>query len=149
MRHALRSLARSPGFTIVALVTLALGIGANTTSFSVLNTLLMHTPPYPQPDALIRVFSTTPRGQRGSHSPANFLDYQAQNAVFEHIAAVMGTSLNLGEPGQPADRLRGMLVTGDFFALLGKAPQLGRTFTAEEDRVGHNAVVVISHDIWR
>ena len=88
MRHALRSLAKSPGFTVVALVTLALGIGANTTAFSVLNTLLLHVPPYPQPNALVRVFSTSPQSQTAAHSPANFLDYHSQNTVFQHTAAI-------------------------------------------------------------
>ena len=145
---ALRRLLASPGFTIAALVTLALGIGANTTSFSVLNALLLHTPPYPQPDALVRVFRTTPQGQSGAHSAANFLDYRAQNTVFEHLAAIRSTDFNLGEPGRPADRLRGLFVTADFFPLLRTAPVLGRTFTPEEDRVGNNQVVVISHSTW-
>lgn len=148
MKHALRSLARTPGFSAIALLTLALGIGANTTSFSVLNALLLHTPPYPDPDALVRVFRTTPNGQGGQHSPANFLDYRAQNTVFTHLAAIRSTDFNVGEPGQPADRLRGLLVTADFFPLLRASAVLGRTFTAEEDRPGNDAVVILSHATW-
>ncbi|HUR60336.1 MAG TPA: ABC transporter permease, partial [Opitutaceae bacterium] len=148
MKHALRSLAKSRGFTAVALITLALGIGVNTTSFSVLNALLLHTPPYPEPNALVRVFRTTPQGQSSTHSPANFLDYRAQNSVFEQMAAVRGTDFNLGEPGQPADRVRGQLVTAEFFPLLRTAPALGRTFTVDEDRAGRNGVVVLSHATW-
>ncbi len=149
MRHVLRSLVKSPGFTLVALITLALGIGANTTTFSVLNALLLHTPAYPEPDSLLRLNSTTPRGEFGSHSPANFLDYHAQNTVFAHMAAVRFTDFNLGEPGQPADRIRGMRVTADFFPLLRLSPQLGRTFTTEEDRPGATPVVVLSHAAWQ
>ena len=149
MRHALRSLAKSPGFTVVALVTLALGIGANTTAFSVLNTLLLHVPPYPQPNALVRVFSTSPQSQTAAHSPANFLDYHSQNTVFQHTAAIRFNDFNLGEPGQPADRIRGMTVSGDFFPLLGVTPQLGRTFAANEDKPGGDSVVVLSHETWR
>jgi predicted permease len=149
MRHALRSLTRSPGFTAVALITLALGIGVNTTSFSVLTALLFHTPSYPQPDTLLRLHRTTPQGDSGSHSPANFLDYRAQNTVFEQMAALRFIDVNLGESGQPADRIRAMSVTADFFPLLGIPPQLGRTFTTEEDRPAANSVVVISHETWR
>ena len=138
----------SPGFTITALVTLALGIGANTTSFSVLNALLLHTPPYPQPDALVRLYHTTPTGRGGAHSPANFLDYRAQNTVFEHVAAVNGTSFNLGESGQPADRLRGQLVTPDFFPLLRIAPALGRTFTARRFTHGHATTAIVVSYYW-
>lgn len=148
MKHALRSLLKTPGFTAIALLTLALGIGANTTSFSVLNALLLHTPPYAEPDTLVRLFATSPAGQSGQHSPANFLDARAQNPVFTHLAAYRGTDLNLGEPGQPADRLRGLLVTHDFFPLLRTPPALGRTFTADEDRPGNNGVVVLAHATW-
>ena len=147
-RYAGRSLGKSPGFTVVALVTLALGIGVNTTSFSVLAALLLHTPPYPQPDAIVRVYQTSPYGFSSGHSPANFRDYRAQNTVFAPIAALQNTSFNLGDPGQPADRLRGLCVSADFFAVLGLAPELGRTFTADEEREGNNAVVILSHGTW-
>ncbi len=149
LKFALRQLLKNPGFTAVALVTLALGIGVNTSSFSILNTLLLHRPPYAEPDRLVRVYVSSPRGEGGSHSPANFLDYRARNTVFEHIAAVRFADFNLGEPGRHADRLRGMVVTADFFPLLRTPPLLGRTFTLEEDRPGNNAVVVLSHDTWQ
>ena len=149
LRLAFRQLAKSPGFTAVALITLALGIGANTTAFSVLNALLLHTPPYPNPEMLVRVYRTSSRGQSGAHSPANFLDYRSQNQAFSHISAIRFTDLNLGEAGQPTDRIRGMSVTADFFPLLGVAPQIGRTFNAEEDQPGADAVVVLSHRAWK
>ncbi|HEY1109216.1 MAG TPA: ABC transporter permease, partial [Opitutaceae bacterium] len=149
MRHALRQLIRTPGFTIVALVTLALGIGANTTAFSVLNALLLETPKYPDPHRVLRLNRTSPRGEGGAHSPANYLDYRAQNTAFTHVAAARFTDFNLGEIGQPTDRIRGMAVTADFFPLLGVSPQLGRTFTAEEDQPGATAVVILSHLAWQ
>ena len=148
MTYALRSLAKSPGFTAIALLTLALGIGANTTSFSVLNALLLHTPPYPEPDALVRVFATTATSNRGVHSAANALDYRAQTTAFAQTAIYRGTDLTLGEPGQPADRLRALLVTHDFFPLLRTPPALGRFFTPEEDQPGNNHVVILSHATW-
>ena len=148
MKHALRSLAKSPGFTAVALITLALGIGVNTTSFSVLNALLLHEPPYAEPDSLVRLLRLSPRGLGGAHPAANFLDYRAQNDVFEQMAAVSPASFNFGEPGQPADRLPGLLVTADFLPLLGVTPLLGRTFTAEEEKFGNNAVTILTYSTW-
>ena len=149
LRYSLRSLAKSPGFTAVALLTLALGIGVNTSMFSVLNTLLLHQPPYPEPDALVRVFRTTPSARYGPHSPANFLDYRDQNKSFRELAAFSGTNFNLAEPGQPAERMRGFRVSGDFFALIGVQPALGRFITRDEDRPGHDKVIVLSDTTWR
>ncbi len=151
LRFAGRSLAQNPGFTAIALLTLALGIGVNTTAFSVLNTLLLHRLPYPQSERLVRVFQTSPDAlgrPSDSHAPANFLDYRAQNDVFERLAAWQWTSFNLGEPGQPAERVLGLSVTADFFPMLGVAPELGRAFAPEEDRPGNDAVVLISHGTW-
>jgi predicted permease len=148
MSHALRSLFKSPAFTAIALLTLALGIGANTTAFSVVNALLLHTPPYAEPERVVRLLQTSPSGQIGFLSPANFLDYRTHNTVFAHTTAYRSTDFNLAEPGQPADRLRGLLVTHDFFPLLRVPAALGRTFTAEEDRNGNHAVVVLSHATW-
>jgi putative ABC transport system permease protein len=148
VHFAVRSLRKTPGFTAIALVTLALGIGANTSMFSLLNALLFRTP-YPDDARLVRIYRTSPQSQSWPHSPANFYDVQAQNTVFAGIAAVNpGTAFNLAEPGQPAARLRGMMVTADFFPLLGVQPQLGRFFTAEEDQPGKNNVLLISHATW-
>ena len=149
LRHALRSLARTPGFTLIALLTLALGIGANTSMFSVLNALLLHTPAYPAPDELIRVYRTDPRIELGPHSPANFTDFQAQAKSFAHLAAYTGDSNNLAMPGLPAEQLPGLSVSGDFFAVFGVAPALGRFITAGDDQPGHGNVVVLSDTVWR
>ena len=149
MKHALRSLAKSPGFTAVALLTLALGIGLNTSMFSVLNTVLFHTLPYPESDQLIRVYRTSSTLQTGPLSPANFLDLRAQNQLFAHLAAIEGTGYNLAQPGQPARRLQGMNVTADFFPVLGTAPALGRVFSDDEDQAGRDDVVVLSHTFWK
>jgi len=149
LKFTCRQLLKNPGFTVVAVLTLALGIGANTTMFSVLNTLLLRALPYPNSERLVRVFRTSPQSQTWPHSAANFLDHREQNTVFERMAAFTWWSFNLAEPGKPAERLRGIIATADFFPTLGVAAALGRTFTAEEDQPGGNKVVVLSQSFWR
>jgi predicted permease len=148
LRFAFRQLLKNPGFTAVAVLTLALGIGANTAMFSVLNVLLLRALPYPNSERLVRVFRTSPQSQTWPHSVANFFDHREQNRVFERMAAFSWWSFNLAEPGAPAERLRGIIATADFFPTLGVAAALGRTFTAEEDQSGRNNVVVLSHSFW-
>lgn len=131
-RLGLRQLRKSPGFTVVAVLTLAFGIGVNTSMFSALQALLMRELPYPDADRLVQVFRTSPHSQRWPHSPANFLEQQSGNAVFEHMAALQGKPFNFATPGQPAERVRGMLVSADVFPLLGIAPEVGRVFTSEK-----------------
>lgn len=149
MRHALRSLLKSPGFTTVALLTLALGIGVNTSMFTVLNTLLLQDVPFASPGELVRVFRTSPQSRSWPHSVANFLDVQAQNKSFTGLAAYNGANYNYSADNQPAERIRGMDVTGNFFTLLGIPARLGRTFNAEESAVGGPPVVVLSHSMWQ
>ena len=148
-RFALRQLAKSRGFTAIAVLTLALGIGVNTSMFSVLNTLLFHTPPYPEPAELIRVFRTGPTFTEGTLSPTNFLDFRAQAHSFRQLAAFRNNSYSLALPDQPAEQLRGYDVTGDFFAGIGVQPALGRWIGAEEDQPGRDQVVVLSDAAWR
>lgn len=149
LRQAVRSLAKARGFTVVALVTLALGTGANTSMFSLLNALLFHAPPYPEPSGLVRVFRTGATFQAGPHSPANFLDLQARVKSFSHLAAFTRSSSTLAEPGKPAEQLAALEVSGDFFATLGVQPALGRAITAAEDRPGAERVIVLSDAYWR
>jgi putative ABC transport system permease protein len=149
LRFAVRQLAKTPGFTAIALLTLALGIGLNTSMFSVLNTIFLRTLPYAEPDRLVRVFRTHPRSQTLPHSPANFTDLRAQNQSFSHMAALEWSNYSLAEPGRIAERLRGMSVTADFFGALGIQPEIGRVFGADEDQPGRNRVVVLSHTCWQ
>ena len=123
---ALRSLRATPVFTATALVTLALGIGVNTSMFSILNATLLRALPYPESGQLVRVYRTTVRSQTLPHSPANFLDHQNQNTVFAGLAAAAWTTFALAEPGHAAERVAGMTVTGDFFTVLGVQPAIGR-----------------------
>ncbi len=148
LKFAFRSLAKSPGFTAVALLTLALGIGVNTSMFTVTNTMLLQPLPFADPGRLVRVYRTSPQSQNWPHAVANFLDLKAQSHGFSHLAAYVWSSCNYAAPGQPAERLRGMDATADFFPMLGIAPELGRTFAPEETRFGAAPVVVLSHECW-
>ncbi|HXG64046.1 MAG TPA: ABC transporter permease [Blastocatellia bacterium] len=148
LRYGLRMLGKHPGFTVVAVLTLALGIGANTAMFSVLNTYLFRALPYPDSDRLARVFRTSPHSQSWPHSPGNFFDHREQNGVFEYMAAYHSIRPNLAEPGEPAERLQGIAVTADFFHALGVQPALGRVFTPEEHELGADRVAVLSDRFW-
>jgi putative ABC transport system permease protein len=148
LRFALRQLLKNPGFTAVAVLTLALGIGVNTSMFSGLHGLLMPELEYPGSERLVRVFYTSPHSQRWPHSPANFLDQREQNDVFESMAATISRSYNLSEPGQPAERLRALLATAELIPMLGIQPQLGRAFLPEEDQPGCNNVVILNYAFW-
>lgn len=148
LRYGLRMLLKNPGFTAVAVLTLALGIGANTAMFSVLNTYLFRALPYPDSDRLVRVFRTSPHSQSWPHSPGNFFDHREQNSVFESMAAYSFTRPNLADPGQPAERLQGMTATNDFFQTLGVQPVLGRVFAPEEHEQGLDGVAILSDRFW-
>jgi predicted permease len=148
LRFAFRQLLKNPGFTAVAILTLALGIGANTAMFSLLNTLLFRALPYPDSERLVAVFRTSPHSQNWPHSPANFVDYREQNNVFEYLAAYRRASFNLSDNGQPAERFDGMRVTADFFPALSVRPALGRVFAAEDDQPGVEPVMVLSDSFW-
>jgi predicted permease len=148
LRHSLRMLLKHKGFTVVAVLTLALGIGVNTAMFSVLNTFLFGSLPYPQSEQLIRVWRTSPHSQSWPFSAANFFDYHDQNTVFEKMAAYNFTSRNLTEQGQTAERLLGLAATADFFPMLGVAPALGRVFKPEEFEPGADNVVVLTDRFW-
>lgn len=149
MKFSLRQLLKSPGFTLVAVLTLALGIGVNTAMFSLLNTLLFHEPPYPESERILRVFRHNPTLDFGPHAPGNFLDLQAQARSFTAVAAVSGTNYSLAEPSQPAARVPGLDVSAEFFAVLGIPAALGRVFTVEEDQPGRDGVIVLSDGLWR
>ena len=150
IKYGFRQLTKYPGFAAVAVLTLALGIGVNTTMFSVLNALVLRDSEDPSSARLVSVYRTSPQSQQWPHSPANFYDYQKQSATFlDHIAAYSWNNSNLAEPGQPAERLPSMAVTGDFFTVFGLPPLLGRTLVPADDRAGLDHVAVISQAFWR
>ncbi len=147
-KTALHSLLKSPGFTTVALLTLALGIGVNTAMFSLVNTLLFKTAPYPEPQRLVRIFRTSPQSQSWPHSAANLADLRAQASSLAGMTVFDWSTFSFAEPGQPAERIPGLAVDADFFPTLGVRPALGRAFTAEELVPGHDKVIVLSHPLW-
>jgi predicted permease len=148
IRYSLRMLAKNKSFTIVALLTLALGIGVNTAMFSVLNTFLFASLPYQHPEGLVRVWRTSPHSQYWPHSAGNFFDQREKNTVFEKMAAYTFESRNLTEQGQTAERLLSLAATADFFPLLGVAPAHGRVFKPEEFEAGADNVIVLSDRFW-
>src|SRR5215213_3081777 len=148
LRYSLRMLLKHKGFTVVAALTLALGIGVNTAMFSVLNTFLFRSLPYPQSEQLVRVWRTSPHSQSWPFSAANFFDQHDQNTVFEKLAAYNFASRNLTEDGHTAERLLGLAATADFFPLMGVAPARGRVFNPEEFEPGADNVVVLTDRFW-
>lgn len=148
MRYAIRTLRRSPGFTIIALLTLALGIGANTAIFSLVNGVLLKPLPYRDPHGIVLVWEKPPDGDRNGISTLNFLDWKNQNTVFEHMAAInFGGSVTLTGSGGP-EEFPGARVSASYFDIFGVPAVLGRTFVAEEDQLGKSQVVVLSHRLW-
>ncbi len=146
--YSLRRLLAEPGFTLVAVATVALGIGANTAVFSVVNGVLLNPLPFPEPDRLMAVYSRTGDGQRGSSSYPNFLDWAADNRSFTELAAFRPDDLNLTGAGLP-ERVPAEMVSASFFRLLQVRPVHGRTFVASDDRVGAAPVALISESLWR
>src|SRR5215208_6079239 len=132
VRYSLRMLLKDKGFTVIAALTLAFGIGVNTAMFSVLNTFLFRSLPYPQSERLVRVWRTSPHSQSWPFSAANFFDQRAQNTVFEKMAAYTYASRTLTEHGHTAERLVNLAATADFFPLMAVAPAHGRVFKPEE-----------------
>lgn len=148
VRYALRQLRRSPGFTIVALLTLTLGIGTNTALFSVINGVLLSPLPFPQPDELVTLHENKPHFEGGSLSYPNFRDWQKENHTFSSLAIARTYAFSLTGIGE-AEQVGGEFVSSDFFRILGVKPMVGRTFAKDEDEVGAGPVALISAGLWR
>ena len=132
LRYGVRALWKSPGFALVSVLVLALGIGANTAIFSVVNAVVLRPLPYADPDRLVAVWETMPGNDARAVAPGNFVDWKTQNQSFAQLAAYSNAYLNLTDEGEP-ERLSVAAVTTDFFSTLGVAPAAGRTFSPEDE----------------
>lgn len=147
IRYGIRGLSKRPGFTTVAVLTLALGIGANSAIFSVLNAVLLRPLPYADPDRIVRIDETEGKGGMGV-SPPNLLDFQQQNQTFESIAGYSGGSFILTGAGEPL-RVQSCAISAELFSVLGVKPLIGRNFSAQDERSGQDSVALISYGLWQ
>jgi predicted permease len=148
VRFALRTLRKSPGFTCAALLTLALGIGANTAIYTIIDGVLLHPIPFANPEKLVAIYQKTPRSEKNSIPYLNFLEWQKQTQTFESIAGWRSDGFALTGRGAP-EELMGMMVSENFFSVLRVEPLLGRTFTKDEDQRGGRRVVLLGEDFWK
>jgi putative ABC transport system permease protein len=150
VRYAFRMLRKNPGFTTIAVLTLALGMGANTAIFSVVNAVILRPLPFQNANRLVRAFGKFPITDTSDVSPADFIDYRAQNHVFDHFEAIIdgNTIFNLAGKDNPT-QVKGAVVTSGFLDALGIQPLLGRTFEAADEGVSNPQVVVLGHRLWQ
>jgi putative ABC transport system permease protein len=147
LRHGFRQLRRSPGFAVVAILTLALGIGANTAIFSFIDGILLKPLPWDHPEQIVRVMEQNPKGNPNGISTMNFLDWKNQNTAFSAIAAQAGGSMALTGVDVPV-QLHGIRVSASFFEIFTTQPFLGRTFAPDDDQMGKEKVAILSHRLW-
>ena len=152
LKFAFRQLLKNPGFTAVAVLTLALGIGANTGIFSVIDAVLLTALPYREPDRIVMLWTDNPSLNLGFHelppAPPDLLDWRSQARSFEQIAAFRTRLADLSEQGDP-ERVGGVQATANLFSLLGAQPMFGRVFSTDEEQPGKDKVAIISHDLWQ
>ncbi len=146
--YALRTFARSPGFSLVVIITLALGIGANTAIFSLIDATILRPLPYPQADRIVALSEADRKGSDLMVSWADFVDWQHETRSFSALAALGGGNFNLTGNGQ-AERLHGLRVSASFLSVLGLHPLLGRDFRPSDDRPGAIPVVLLSNALWK
>src|SRR6201988_981872 len=150
LRLALRQLVKNPAFSAIAIITLALGIGANTATFSIVNAVLLRPLPYPNAGRIMVLNESSGPGQDYSVALPDYFDWRNDNTVFEHLAATHKESRNLsGIPVRDPERISCASVTRNFFNIVGLPAEIGRTFSEDEDKVGAAPVVIISDRLWR
>jgi predicted permease len=149
LRYGLRMLAKSPGFTAIAILTLALGIGANTALFSVVNGVLLNPLAYPYPGQLVAVYGKSPGFDRAPITYLNFLDCQRDTQTFKSMALYRNQDYSFIGTGEAGERLTGYQISADFFSTLGITPVVGRTFRADDDRLGAAPVVILGGGLWQ
>lgn len=148
VKFGVRMLRKNLGFTLVAVLTLALGIGANTAIFSVVNAVLLRPLQYPNSERIVAIQELNEKGSRVQVTPANFLDWRAQQTSFEQLAAIFARPANLSA-GDESERIDLAMTSTNFFQVFGVQPQTGRFFLPEEEQAGHNPVVVVSYGLWQ
>src|SRR5689334_885864 len=148
IRYGVRGLLKHPGFTAIVVITLALGIGASTAIFSVVDNVLLRRLPYRNAERIVAIEEINREGTRGQVTSANFLDWRAQNTVFEHLAAIKTTTSNLALSDH-AERIDLAQTNANFFDVFGVTPQYGRLFIPQDEQAGHDSVVVVSDTLWQ
>jgi putative ABC transport system permease protein len=153
LRYGVRMLMKKPGFTLIAVITLALGIGANTAIFSVVNAVLLRSLPYRQAERIVAIQELDPQGHRRQVTMPNFLDWRAQNAVFSHLAAIRTKQANLANAGASqagqAERIEMAITSANFFEVFGVQPRFGRLFASADEVAGYAPVAVLSYGLWQ
>ena len=152
LKHAVRTLIKKPGFTVIAVLTLAIGIGGNAAIFSAVRAVLLRPLPFPSPDDLVEVFSTSvkaPQAMAGTASPPDFTDWRRENASFAELAAINAGAYAMTSPGLPAEQITGASVTGGFFHVLRVEPLYGRPLRPEDDALGGPLAAVLGHSLWQ
>jgi len=148
IRYGVRGLLKHPGFTAIVVITLALGIGASTAIFSVVDSVLLRRLPYRTAERIVAIQEHDPNGRRGQSTSANFYDWRQQNTVFEHLSAIKITTTNLALSDH-AERIDLAQTNADFFDIFGITPQYGRLFIPQDEQAGHEPVVVMSNALWQ
>ena len=149
IRFGVRSLVKSPRFAVAAVLTLALGIGANTAMFSVIRSVLMRPWPFPHPGRLLYVSQRQANGAANLFSTQDFLDWKQQGGLLAHMGAHVSWQFNIGSPGEPPQRISGGVVSYDFLLVLGAQPLLGQLFSAQQDTPGAGQFVMLSYAFWK
>ncbi|HET9713492.1 MAG TPA: ABC transporter permease, partial [Pyrinomonadaceae bacterium] len=146
--YGLRWLRKNPGFTVLSVLMLAVGIGVNTAMFSVINAVLLRPLPYPEPDRIVFMNESGPEIKNRWVSYPNFVDWRKRNQVFESISTIRGWGVNITGADQP-ESVNSRMVTSDYFKVMRATPMLGRDFTAEDDQPGAHPVTIISYGTWQ
>jgi len=148
IRYGVRSLLKHPGFTALVVITLAVGIGASSAIFSIVNTVLLRPLPYAQAERIVAIQELNREDKRVQVTPADFLDWRAQNTVFEQLAAILTRPANLALADQ-AERIDLAMTSANFFSVFGAQPERGRFFVPADEQAGHAPIVVVSHELWQ
>src|SRR5436190_9229880 len=149
LRFAVRLLLKDRWFTAVAAIALALGIGVNTTVFTLVNAVLLRGLPFADPNRIIALGMTNPKGRQTGVSRLDFLDWREASHSFSHLAMLQGATMNVSEQGRPAEQYNGTYGTANLFQLIGQRPQLGRDFSIADDTSGAEPVVILSDSMWK